>query len=165
MINKEEIVKEILAIINKPKDLYVEIIRDGIKLPTYAHEGDAGMDIRAAIDVVIEPNTTVVVPTGLKVAIPEGYELQIRPRSGLSLKTSLRLPNAPGTVDSGYRDELGIIVHNISLTESFEIKKGDRIAQLVLNKYEQINVVQVEKDGLNNIGTNRHGGFGSSGIN
>lgn len=165
MINKEEIVKEILTIINKPKDLYVEIIRDDIKLPTYAHEGDAGMDIRAAIDVIIEPNTTVVVPTGLKVAIPEGYELQIRPRSGLSLKTSLRLPNAPGTVDSGYRDELGIIVHNISLTESFEIKKGDRIAQLVLNKYEQINVVQVEKDGLNNIGTNRHGGFGSSGIN
>lgn len=164
MINKEEIVQEILELINKPKDLYVEVIGDDIKLPAYAHDGDAAMDIRAAVDVTIKPDATVIVPTGLKMAIPEGYEIQIRPRSGLSLKTTLRIPNAPGTIDSGYRDELGIIVHNISLTEAFEIKKDDRIAQMVLNKVEKINIIQVEKDSLNSIGINRNGGFGSSGI-
>ena len=164
MNNKNDLIKEILEIINKPKDLYVEVIREDVELPKYAHDGDAGMDIRAAVDVVINALDTVVVPTGLKIAIPDGYEIQVRPRSGLSLKTALRIPNSPGTIDSGYRDKLGIIVHNSHTKDNLEIKKGDRIAQIVLNKYEQINLVRVDKNQLDKIGHNRDGGFGSSGI-
>ena len=95
-------------------DVQVEICREGVQLPVYAREGDAGMDVRAAVDITIAPGATVIVPTGLKVAIPAGYEIQVRPRSGMSYKTPLRVPNAPGTIDSGYRDELGVLIWNSS---------------------------------------------------
>ena len=142
-------------------DVHVEICRDGVQLPAYAREGDAGMDVRAAVDVTVAPGATTVVPTGLKMAIPAGYEIQVRPRSGLSLKTPLRIPNAPGTIDSGYRDELGVIVWNSSPDASFEIKAGDRIAQLVLKEVPVINFVPVDDVSL--IGKSRGGGFGSTG--
>ena len=90
--------------------VYVEICREGINLPKYQNLFDAGMDVAAAEDIKIFPTQTIVVPTGLKMAIPEGYEIQVRPRSGLSLKTPLRIANAPGTIDTFYRDEVGIIV-------------------------------------------------------
>jgi dUTP pyrophosphatase len=132
------------------------------RTPTYARAGDAGMDIYAVEDQLIEPNHTIIIKTGLKVAIPEGYEIQIRPRSGLSLKTALRLPNSPGTIDAGYRDEIGIIVHNTSLNDEYTVKKGDRIAQMVL---QRVPMIEWElTDCVNSIGENRGGGFGSSGI-
>ena len=97
--------------------LLIEKCREDAVIPTYAHEGDAGMDLYAAEDVIIAPGKSVLVPTGLKMAIPVGYEVQIRPRSGISLKTTLRIPNAPGTIDSGYRDEVNVIMYNCSVRE------------------------------------------------
>lgn len=160
----------------KEIEVLVEICREGIELPQYANFGDAGMDVRAAEDVDIKPGETIAIPTGLKVAIPVGYEIQVRPRSGISLKTPLRLVNSPGTIDSGYRDEFGVIMHNsskegeeiYSISEKgnkngiYRIKKGDRIAQIVLNevpviKWKQVDDVSIE-------GINRGGGFGSSGV-
>lgn len=160
--DRETIINEVIGRINKPKKVYVEVCKKDVELPEYKHIGDGGMDIRASIDVKLEPNETKIVPTGLKIAVPENYELQIRPRSGFSLKTPLRISNSPGTIDSSYRDEVGIIVTNTSLNESFKIKKGDRIAQLVLCKFEMVEFEKI--DDITSIGENRGGGFGSSGI-
>lgn len=163
-------------------DVYVEIIREGVKLPSYANPYDAGMDVCAAEDIVIKPGETVIIPTGLKFAIPEGYEIQVRPRSGISLRTPLRLANSPGTIDAGYRDELGIIVCNtspeggvsdgdetlLSLDSkgnkkgTYIIRKGERIAQLVLAQVPRMNLKVV--DSVKDIGTDRGGGFGSTGV-
>ncbi len=142
--------------------VFVEICREGVVLPEYANVGDAGMDVRAAESVVIEAGKTVLVPTGLKMAIPEGFEIQVRPRSGLSLKTSLRVANAPGTIDSGYRDEICVIMHNISDKDDCQIKKGERIAQLVLQRIPKIQFEQVSD--VKSIGSDRGGGFGSTGV-
>ena len=147
---------------NKEIDIYVEICREEIELPQYARLFDAGMDIKAACDVTVSPNETTLVPTGLKMAIPEGYELQVRPRSGLSLKTALRLPNSPGTIDAGYRDEIHVIVSNTSCDAPYSISKGDRIAQFVLCEVPRIKFIIT--DSVAEIGTNRGGGLGSSGI-
>ena len=158
-------------------EILVEVCRKEVELPKYAKNGDAGMDIRAAEDIIINPGETVVVPTGLKVAIPTGYEIQVRPRSGVSLNTPLRIVNTPGTIDSGYRDEIGIIVHNSSksgtneyfISEkgnkqgSYRIKRGDRVAQIVLNEVPTIK--WKEMSDISREGINRGGGFGSSGIN
>lgn len=157
-------------------EISVEICREGVSLPEYANFGDAGMDIRAAEDIDILPGETVVIPTGLKVAIPIGYEIQVRPRSGVSLKTPLRLVNSPGTIDSGYRDEMGVIMHNsskegteiYSISEKgnkqgiYRINKGDRVAQIVLNEVPVIKWSIC--DDVATIGINRGGGFGSSGV-
>lgn len=160
-------------------DVEVEICRDGVKLPQYQNEWDAGMDVCAAEDVIIRPNETVIVPTGLKFAIPAGYEIQVRPRSGITLRTPLRISNSPGTIDSGYRDELGIIVTNSSIELNgseyytvdskgnkqgiYRIQKGDRIAQLVLQEVPRMRLRIV--DTVADIGANRGGGFGSTGVN
>lgn len=161
----------------KEVEVLIEVCRDGVELPEYANFGDAGMDIRAAEDIDILPGETVLIPTGLKVAIPVGYEIQVRPRSGVSLKTPLRLVNSPGTVDAGYRDEIGVIIHNsskageeiYSISEKgnkqgiYRIKKGERVAQMVLNEVPVIKWKQVEDVSIE--GVNRGGGFGSSGTN
>lgn len=160
----------------KNVDVLIETCREGIELPSYANVGDAGMDVRSAIDLEIKPGETVAVPTGLKVAIPVGYEIQVRPRSGISLKTPMRVPNSPGTIDSGYRDEVCVIMYNSSTTDdgifslsdkgnkqgTYKINKGDRVAQFVLQEVPTINWVKVES--VENEGVNRGGGFGSSGI-
>lgn len=162
-------------------EVFVEVCREDAILPRYANTGDAGMDVYAAEEVLIAPGGTVVVPTGLRLAIPGGYEIQVRPRSGLSLKTPIRIPNSPGTIDSGYRDELGIIVNNnsdISLCEqgqapftleekgnkqgAYIIRKGDRIAQIVLQAVPKMVLTRVAS--VKNIGSNRGGGFGSTGV-
>lgn len=143
-------------------EVFVEVCREGVQIPAYAREGDAGMDVRAAETVVIKPEQTVLVPTGLKVAIPDGFEIQVRPRSGLSLKTSLRIANAPGTIDSGYRDEVCVIVHNVSKDSDVTVEKGDRIAQFVLQRVPKIQFTQVQS--VKEIGTDRGGGFGSTGV-
>lgn len=165
---------------NKEIEILVEICRDDVVLPSYAKEGDAGMDVCAAEDIIIEPGQTVVIPTGLKVAIPIGYEIQVRDRSGISLKTPLRVANAPGTVDSGYRNEVGVIMSNTSdVTDalalelipldskgnkkgSYQIKKGDRVAQIVLNEVPKMKLTVV--DSVKDIGEDRGGGFGHTGV-
>jgi len=163
----------------KEIEIAVEICREGVKLPEYRNEWDSGMDVCAAEDVIIRPNETVVVPTGLKLAIPPGYEIQVRPRSGITLRTPLRISNSPGTIDAGYRDELGIIISNTSVGAGDEnacytvestgnkqgtyyIRKGDRIAQLVLQEVPRMKLKVV--DSVADIGTNRGGGFGSTGV-
>lgn len=161
-------------------EVFVEVCREGAVLPEYARPGDAGMDVYAAEEVVIKPGETVIIPTGLKLAIPEGYEIQVRPRSGISYRTPLRLSNSPGTIDSGFRDELGIIMTNTSpvcccseeevftLDSSrnkegtYKIRKGDRIAQIVLQIVPRMRLTVVESVG--DIGINRGGGFGSTGV-
>lgn len=141
----------------------IEICREGVSLPFYAKPGDAGMDVRAAIDITLAPGETKIIPTGLKVAIPVGYEIQVRPRSGMSFKTPIRVANAPGTIDAGYRDEVGIILTNTSATESFAIAKDDRVAQFVL---QRVPVMKFEiVDDVSAIGENRGGGFGHTGSN
>lgn len=181
----EELKKELKSNIYDIKKIYVETCRENVILPTYKHEGDAGMDIYSAEEMQINPGETKIVPTGLKMAIPNGYELQVRPRSGISLNTPLRIANTPGTIDSGYRDEIGIIITNTSFVEShninfnnlqqynisekgnkngsYKILKNDRIAQIVLCKHEIIEFVPVKSGSVQNLGTNRGGGFGHSG--
>ena len=141
----------------------IEICREGVSLPFYAKPGDAGMDVRSAIDITLAPGETKIIPTGLKVAIPIGYEIQVRPRSGMSFKTPIRVANAPGTIDAGYRDEVGIILTNTSATESFAIAKDDRVAQFVLQKVPMMEFEIV--DDVSSIGENRGGGFGHTGSN
>ena len=155
----------------------IEICNPEAKIPTYAHKGDAGMDVYSTIDVTIAPGETKLIPLGFKVAIPEGYELQVRPRSGFSLRTHLRVANAPGTIDSGYRDEVGIILHNCAPTiqdfgdgraetclygPSYTISKGDRIAQLVLQAVPT--ALFIKTSDISKIGEDRNGGWGSTGV-
>lgn len=160
---KREIVDEVLNELKKPNIVYIEKINDDVIIPIYTSAEDAGMDIRSYEDIVVKPHETKLISTGFKIAIPNGYEVQIRPRSGLSLKTNLRIANSPGTIDSGYRDELKIIVTNISMNDDLVINKGDRIAQMVLCKYEKISFLEIED--IKAIKGDRGGGFGHSGIN
>jgi len=133
-------------------------------LPQYETLGAAGLDVRAFIpeSITIAPGHRVLIPTGLYVEIPVGYEIQVRPRSGLAFKKGITVLNTPGTIDSDYRNGIGVILINLS-DEDFEINPGDRIAQLVLNEVPQINWILVEsKDDLSS--TDRGlGGFGSTG--
>lgn len=132
-----------------------------IPLPEYATEGSAGMDIRAAVEdkIVIESGKVALVPTNLKVEIPVGYEIQVRPRSGLAAKHSIGILNSPGTIDSDYRGEIKIILFNFG-TEHFVINRGDRIAQIVLSKVDKINFKITDELNSSSRGD---GGFGHTG--
>jgi len=132
-------------------------------LPQYAKLGDSGMDVRANISepITLKPFERRLFPTGIYVEIPEGYEIQVRSRSGLALKKGLIVLNAPGTIDSGYRNEIGVILWNASMEEQ-EINPGDRIAQLVLAKVEKINWNL--KDSVDTNTDRGLGGYGSSGV-
>mgnify|MGYP001478950084 CR=1 FL=1 len=130
-------------------------------LPFYATKGSAGMDVYSNEEIVLSSLSTTIIKTGLFVKIPEGYEIQVRPRSGLSAKSSLRIANSPGTIDSDYLGEIGIIVDNTSQTFSYTVKKGERIAQLVLKKVEQIEWEEVEE--FSETTERNTGGFGSTG--
>lgn len=126
-------------------------------LPQYARTGDAGMDVFANVEeaVVIKAGERALIPTGLKVGIPVGYEIQVRPRSGLALKKGITVLNTPGTIDAGYRNEVGVILMNHS-NEDFIVNPGDKIAQIILKKFETIEWKEVEELG----GYDRGGGFG-----
>ena len=132
---------------------------EGLALPAYATGGAAGMDVLSAEDVVLAPGARVAVATGFAVAIPEGYEIQVRPRSGLALKHGISLPNTPGTIDSDYRGELKVILINLG-AEDFAIARGDRIAQLVLAPVTLAAWHEVEE--LDDTARGA-GGFGSTG--
>ena len=169
----------------------IELCHPDAKIPQYAHIDDSGLDIYALDDYTIAPGETKLIPTGFKVALPPGYELQVRPKSGRALKTKLRIANTPGTIDAGYRDEVGVIVENIDppiraihprsqqigeysyqylpITEgdieygqSYTIGKGEKFAQLVLSEVPKVAFFRVEA--VNEIGDNRNGGFGSTGL-
>ena len=116
------------------------------------------MDLKSLEDVVLFPNRPEAVPTGLSIEVPPGFEAQIRPRSGLSLKHAISIPNAPATIDPGYRGEIRVILINLG-SEPYEIHKGDRIAQMVIARYESIEWVEAEL----NASVRGEGGFGSSG--
>jgi dUTP pyrophosphatase len=134
----------------------------GLPLPSYATQGAAGMDLLAAVaePVSIGPGQRVLIPTGLSIALPDGYELQIRPRSGLALRHGITLPNTPGTIDQDYRGEIQVIVLNTG-HEAFLVERGMRIAQAVLAPVSR--AAWVEVDGLDP--TDRSaGGFGSTGV-
>lgn len=132
---------------------------EGLPLPAYASTGAAGMDVVSAEDVAIAPGARHAVATGLAVAIPQGYEIQVRPRSGLALKHGITVPNTPGTIDSDYRGELKVILINLG-TEPFAIARGDRIAQLVLAPVVQAAWSEVDELEATERG---QGGFGSTG--
>ena len=142
----------------KKCDVIIKLVSDKY-VPIYAKNGDAGADIKSVEHVSIKPRETVVVKTGLRVEIPEGYEIQIRPRSGLAAKYGITVLNSPGTIDSGYRGEIGVILHNTSKKE-FKILKGDRIAQMVVNKVYRGKFRLVTKLSSSD---REEGGFGSTG--
>ncbi|NCI49126.1 dUTP diphosphatase [Sediminibacterium roseum] len=137
------------------------INRSDNPLPHYATDGSSGMDLRAWLpgDLVLQPMERSLVPTGLFIELPEGYEVQVRPRSGLAIKQGLTCLNSPGTVDADYRGELKVILINLS-TEPQTIRSGDRIAQMVMQKVEKINWQPVEAI---NETTRGEGGFGHTG--
>ena len=144
------------------KKVEVKVVREkGVELPKYETKGSAGMDVRANIkeSITLKSLERILVPTGLKVAIPEGYEIQVRPRSGLAIKHGITMLNTPGTVDSDYRGELKVIVVNLS-NEAYTIEPNERIGQFVLNKIEQIEFVEVEELDSTERG---EGGFGHTG--
>ena len=132
---------------------------EGLDLPAYATSGAAGMDVLSAEDVVLKPGERHAVATGLAVAIPAGYEIQVRPRSGLAFKHGVTVPNTPGTIDSDYRGELKVLMINLS-TEDFPIKRGERVAQLVLAPVTQARWDEVVVLDETDRGS---GGFGSTG--
>jgi dUTP pyrophosphatase len=132
---------------------------EGLDLPAYATDGAAGMDVVSAEDVTLAPGARHAVATGLAMAIPHGFEIQVRPRSGLALKHGITVPNTPGTIDSDYRGELKVILINLG-AEPFEIRRGDRVAQLVLAPVTRASWLPVDE--LDET-TRGEGGFGSTG--
>jgi len=142
--------------------MQVQIInRSHHALPTYATSGSAGMDLRANLEtpVVLRPLQRKLIPTGLYVALPDGYEAQVRPRSGLALKKGIGVLNAPGTIDADYRGEIGVILVNVS-DEDFVVNDGERIAQMVIARHERVDWQVVEALGETERGA---GGFGHTG--
>ena len=192
--SKKDFLKEICMItVNKLQDIIGFInktisvpcqLEEGVQLPVYAHETDAGLDIYAREEITIAPGETKIIGTGIRTAIPEGYAILIQPRSGQSVKTKLRIANTPGLIDSGYRDEIGVIIENIEPPfkdidydfddngeihiksilhgQSYTIAEGQRFAQMRLVQVPKAEFVQVESVG--EIGEDRGGGFGSTGI-
>lgn len=143
--------------------LKVKIVNRGSQpLPEYATPQSAGMDLRANIDepVVLKPMERRVIPTGLHIALPEGFEAQIRPRSGLALKKGVTVLNTPGTIDSDFTGDIGVILVNLSF-EDFVVEKGERIAQMVIARHEQAEFVLVEELEATERG---EGGFGHTGV-
>ena len=129
-------------------------------LPAYAHPSDAGMDVRSVAELVIPPGGRALVPTGLVVLLPPLYEAQVRPRSGLALKHGVTVLNTPGTIDSGYRGEIGVILANFG-DAPFKIAKGDKVAQLVIAPVTQPEIVEAAEVDETDRGA---GGFGSTGV-
>ena len=142
-------------------DVMIKRLDKSIELPSYAYTGDAGLDLRASESVTIEPLKRVLIPTGLAIAIPEGYAGFVQPRSGLALKLGLSIANTPGLIDSHYRGELKVIAVNLDTDAPIAIEKGERIAQLVIQQVPQVTLVEVDELDETDRG---QGGFGSSGV-
>lgn len=144
----------------QPLQVRVRRLDAGIELPHFAHPGDAGADLCTTRDVVIEPGERVLVGTGIAIALPLGHAGFVHPRSGLAARSGLTIVNAPGTVDAGYRGEVKVCLLNTDPREAVVLRRGDRIAQLVVQKVEQVDFVEVDELDQTERGA---GGHGSSG--
>nr|WP_330059520.1 dUTP diphosphatase [Paenarthrobacter sp. Z7-10] len=138
----------------------LKMLDDGIEPPQYAHPGDAGADLRTRVDLVLAPGERVLAPTGVSIALPEGYVALIHPRSGLATRHGLSIVNSPGTVDAGYRGELAVTLLNTDRTQSIRLSRGERIAQMVIQRVEHAHFVPVAELPDSVRGTE---GFGSTG--
>ena len=141
-------------------EILVQRLDDEVPLPSYAHPGDAGADLTTTVDVRLEPGERAMVPTGIAVALPEGYVALVHPRSGLAARFGLSIVNAPGTVDAGYRGEIKVMLVNLDPCTPVELRRGDRIAQLVIQQVEHARFVAVERLPDSARGD---GGYGSTG--
>ena len=142
------------------KEVLIKRLDPDIPLPSYAKAGDAGADLATRIDFTINPGERILVPTGISIALPDGYVALVHPRSGLAVKHGVSIVNTPGTVDAGYRGGLQVILINLDKNNSISFKKGDRIAQLVIQQVERAQFVEVSELPGSERAT---GGFGSTG--
>lgn len=141
-------------------DVLISRLDDGIQGPRYAQPGDAGADLHSAVDLTLAPGQRAMVPTGIAIALPEGYAAFVHPRSGLAIKHGLSMVNTPGTIDAGYRGEISVLLINHDTQEPVVIRRGDRIAQLVVQQVEHATFVEVSELPDSSRGS---GGFGSTG--
>lgn len=141
-------------------DVLVTVLDDGIEPPAYAHPGDAGADLVTTVDVDVPPQGRVVVPTGVAIALPDGYAAFVHPRSGLAAKHGLTVVNAPGTIDAGYRGEIKVVLLNTDTEAPVTLRRGDRVAQLVVQRVERARFLAATTLPGSHRGA---GGFGSSG--
>lgn len=143
-------------------ELEIAVVRldADLPLPAYAHPGDAGADLLSTVDVLLAPGERALVPTGVALALPEGYVALIHPRSGLAARHGLSILNTPGTVDSGYRGEIKVLLVNHDPREAIDLQRGDRIAQVVVQRFERARFVEVERLPDSSRGA---GGYGSTG--
>ena len=143
-----------------PLEILVTKLDNDAVIPTYAKPGDAGADLYSISDLVLTPGERALVKTGIAIALPNGYVGLVHPRSGLGLKNGISVVNTPGTIDAGYRGEIGVVLINHDLHESFQVKKGDRIAQLVIQKVENAHFKLIDQLPESERAT---GGYGSTG--
>ena len=141
-------------------EILVTRLDDEVPLPSYAHPGDAGADLTTTVDVRLDPGERAMVPTGIRVALPEGYVALVHPRSGLAARFGVSIVNAPGTVDAGYRGEVKVLLVNLDPSTPVELRRGDRIAQLVIQQVEHARFVEVDRLPESVRGD---GGYGSTG--
>lgn len=141
-------------------EILLQRVRPGVPVPSYAHPGDAGADLSTAEDVTLAPFERRLVPTGIAIALPDGYVALVHPRSGLAARHGLSIVNAPGTVDAGYRGEISVCLVNLDPTEPIVLRRGDRIAQLVVQRYERAAFVVADSLPVSARGS---GGYGSTG--
>jgi dUTP pyrophosphatase len=141
-------------------DVQIQRLDDGVELPHYAHPGDAGADLRTTVDVTLAPGERAVVPTGIAIALPIGYAAFVHPRSGLAARCGLSIVNTPGTIDAGYRGEIKVCLVNLDPAAPIELRRGDRIAQLVIQRVEHaaFRVVDALPESVRG-----DGGYGSTG--
>jgi dUTP pyrophosphatase len=149
-----------------PVEILIQRLDPDLPLPTYAHPGDAGADLTTAVDIELAPGERALVPTGIAVALPEGYAAFVHPRSGLAVRAGVGVVNAPGTVDAGFRGEIKVLLINHDTTEAVRLRRGDRVAQLVIQRVEkalfhEVQLLPGSARGEGGYGST--GGFGSAG--
>jgi dUTP pyrophosphatase len=152
--------------VDRPVEILIQRLDPDLPLPAYAHPGDAGADLTTAVDIELAPGERALVPTGIAVALPDGYAAFVHPRSGLAVRAGVGVVNAPGTVDAGYRGEIKVLLVNHDRTEPVRLRRGDRIAQLVIQRVEQARFHEVELlpgSARGEGGYGSTGGFGSTG--
>ena len=142
-------------------EIQIKLLDEGLPMPRYQHDGDAGLDLSSRIDLVLAPGGRATVPTGIAVAIPSGYAGLVLIRSGLAARHGIQCVNSPGLIDSGYRGEIAVIMLNTDKRDSFVVSRGDRIAQLLIQRVEEVALVKADELDETSRGA---GGFGSTGI-
>jgi dUTP pyrophosphatase len=142
-------------------EIKIKLLDEGLPVPRYSHPGDAGLDLPSRADMVLEPGQRAMVPTGIAVAIPEGFAGFVLPRSGLAARHGIALVNAPGLIDSSYRGEVTVVLINTDRAKPFQIRRGDRIAQLVIQRVQEVRITPVKDLDDTSRG---EGGFGSTGL-